>query len=293
MKLRLRTSFANASMLVVALGWNALAAPLPVGDTPITGTTVAAQPELAGVILTDVAVPYEFSGAGYTVRGVIQNSVVRSSVDGTLDFYWRIIPDPSSTGSIGAFRVTGFDGFVYDANWRIDGLGDVAPNIVRNFGDGSVNFLFPEPGVGPTNTSVFFFIDTLATNYDKGGNYDLLCAPLDCVSPLFTAFAPVAGEVDSDGDGVPDTEDQCPNTPAGTIVNSHGCSIGELVPCAGPASGGSWRNHGAYVSAVAHAARDLLAAGLITEAQKDAIVSAAARSNCGKKPSHPKPARKR
>ncbi|HMJ66923.1 MAG TPA: hypothetical protein VK615_16390, partial [Candidatus Binatia bacterium] len=78
-----------------------------------------------------------------------------------------------------------------------------------------------------------------------------------------------------------------------TIVNSHGCSIGELVPCAGPASGGSWRNHGAYVSAVAHAARDLLAAGLITEAQKDAIVSAAARSNCGKKPSHPKPARKR
>src|SRR5690349_23911059 len=32
------------------------------------------------------------------------------------------------------------------------------------------------------------------------------------------------------------------------IVDSNGCSIEQLVPCGGPASGGSWKNHGQYVS---------------------------------------------
>ncbi|MFL0798160.1 MAG: PHB depolymerase family esterase [Cellvibrionaceae bacterium] len=31
--------------------------------------------------------------------------------------------------------------------------------------------------------------------------------------------------VDSDGDGVPDSEDQCPNTPAGTTVDATGCEV--------------------------------------------------------------------
>ena len=284
--MKLRTLIINTGMLVMTLGGNVWAAPLPLGDNPITGTTVVAQPELAGDIIEDVLVPYDFSGAGQTVKGTVQNRVVRSSVDGTLDFYWRIIPDPSSTGGVIALRVGGFNGFVNDANWRIDGEGDVAPNIARNLGGGSVNFLFPDPGVLATNSSVFFFIDTLASNYADVGQYDLLCASNDCISPLFSAFAPVSAAVDSDGDGVPDLEDQCPNTPAGAVVNAEGCSIDQLVPCAGPASGGSWKNHGAYVSAVAHAADEFRAAGLITGRQKGAIVSAAARSNCGKKPSH-------
>lgn len=89
--------------------------------------------------------------------------------------------------------------------------------------------------------------------------------------------------LDSDGDGVPDDMDQCPNTPAGAIVDRHGCSIDQLVPCAGPPSGGPWRNHGRYVSSVAKTAEKFLAAGLITEDQAEAIVEAAAKSNCGKK----------
>jgi hypothetical protein len=88
---------------------------------------------------------------------------------------------------------------------------------------------------------------------------------------------------DSDEDGVADSADLCPDTAQGAVVNADGCSIDQLAPCDGPASGGTWKNHGQYVSSIAHAAEDFLAQGLITEDQKDVIVSNAARSRCGSK----------
>ena len=54
-------------------------------------------------------------------------------------------------------------------------------------------------------------------------------------------------------------------------------------PCSADFNGVPWRNHGKYVSCVAHASEDLLLAGLVSEAEKDTIVSTAARSACGKK----------
>ena len=95
-------------------------------------------------------------------------------------------------------------------------------------------------------------------------------------------FTATIGNADSDGDGVLDAQDECPNTPAGTVVDDHGCSIEQLVPCAGPLSGGHWKNRGQYVSDIAQTAAKFVAQGLITERQKGAIVSAAARSDCGK-----------
>src|SRR6266513_1427450 len=60
--------------------------------------------------------------------------------------------------------------------------------------------------------------------------------------------------------------------------------INGLVPCSGPASGGTWKNHGQYVSSVAHAAQRLANQGCISQQEKGKIVSVAARSNCGAKP---------
>ena len=91
------------------------------------------------------------------------------------------------------------------------------------------------------------------------------------------------GPPDHDADGVPDSLDACPNTPPGVIVNADGCSIEQLVPCSGPASGGTWRNHGLYVSAVARGANQFLEQGLLSDSQKDAIVAGAAQSRCGLK----------
>jgi Thrombospondin type 3 repeat len=83
---------------------------------------------------------------------------------------------------------------------------------------------------------------------------------------------------DLDNDGVQDDADMCVPTPAGQVVNAEGCSIAQICPCDGP-----WKNQGAYVSCTANTAEEFLDLGLITGADKDAIVSAAGKSKCGKK----------
>jgi hypothetical protein len=98
--------------------------------------------------------------------------------------------------------------------------------------------------------------------------------------PFNAAFS-LSGETDADGDGVADSLDLCPGTPAGSITDAQGCSIDQLAPCSGPASGGTWKNHGQYVSAVSKAAEAFLLQGLISEDEADAIVALAAQSNCG------------
>jgi len=82
---------------------------------------------------------------------------------------------------------------------------------------------------------------------------------------------------DDDHDCVPNDKDVCPETPAGEVVDASGCSINQLCPCQGP-----WKNHGEYVSCVDRTSDDFVAAGLITPAEREAIVSNAAQSSCGK-----------
>ena len=92
----------------------------------------------------------------------------------------------------------------------------------------------------------------------------------------------VVESLDEDNDGVPDDRDSCPGTPPGVVVDEHGCSIEQYVPCAGPATGGYWRSHGQYIGTVAEVADMFAAQGLISESERDAIVRAAAQSDCGK-----------
>src|SRR5947207_7838200 len=67
--------------------------------------------------------------------------------------------------------------------------------------------------------------------------------------------------------------------------------IDQLVPCSGPASGGTWKNHGEYVSSVAHVAQSLADQGCISQQEIGQIVSDAARSSCGKPTKPQKPQR--
>ncbi len=88
--------------------------------------------------------------------------------------------------------------------------------------------------------------------------------------------------LDSDGDGVLDDSDDCPSTAPGDAVNDYGCSAEQTLAITCPIDD-SYKNHGAYVSCVSKTSETLLEEGLLTEEEKDAIVSEAAKSNIGKK----------
>ena len=94
----------------------------------------------------------------------------------------------------------------------------------------------------------------------------------------FNACFSLSGETDQDNDGVADSVDQCPNTLPGSVVDSHGCSIDQLVPCDAP-----WKNHGQFVSTMAQVTKEFEREGLITQRQRSALISEAAHSDCGRK----------
>ena len=78
------------SLLLGGIATTAVATPLDNGfsgqnflDTPLAGTTSAARPELAGLVLADTDTPFTLDG----VSGYVQNRVVREFGTGTLDFY--------------------------------------------------------------------------------------------------------------------------------------------------------------------------------------------------------------
>jgi hypothetical protein len=96
------------------------------------------------------------------------------------------------------------------------------------------------------------------------------------------------GVIDTDGDGIADDDDACPNTDlAPTVVidgcdsgvdntlGADGCTISDLIgECADGVS-----NHGQFVSCVSHLTNDLKKAGLISGRDKGAIMSCAAQSD--------------
>ena len=146
----------------------------------------------------------------------------------------------------------------------IDGFGDVCDscpldsNPDQYDGDGD--------GIGDTCDNCVDIANTDQLDFDLDGIGDT-CDP------------------DVDGDGVANDIDICAFTPLGEVVEPDvGCSIAELVPCEGPmGSTEPWRNHGKYVSTVSKTAVSFMKQGLITGADKGALVSEAAKSVCGVK----------
>lgn len=164
-------------------------------DTGLPGTTSGLRPELVGLILADELQAFSYLG----VTGTVQSRVVREDATGTLDFYWQVDVDPSSTASpVTAFRLTdfGYD-YIVDADRRIDSTGTVAPYQARVFNpldhpSGSINFLFEDPPIGAGKSSVLFFLHTDATAYAKIAKYDLTNGQAN--SGTYSTFAPVVPE---------------------------------------------------------------------------------------------------
>jgi len=161
--------------------------------TPLPGTTAAAEPNLAGTVIVDDLVDFSFAAYGGIVSGAVQVRIVES-VDSTLDFYWRVFNDEDSAGAIRSFRLGNFFTSTYNANYRIDGLGDDAPDTAYLFSDpydGYLNFNFDRGGLRSGSSSSFFFLDTDATQYARTAIYDLANLGHTQISGLFETYAPV------------------------------------------------------------------------------------------------------
>lgn len=165
-----RQSFFTALIAVATFGaTGAQAVSLAPGAIePLFGTTAAARPELAGVVvIPDALRPFaiNLSGGG-TITGTIQDRIVRSDDDGTLDFYFRIVNDAESTGAINFVQRDGFADFTTDVDWRVDGLGSVAPSWAFRdpIFESQITFFFANP-IDPGEESRFFFVKTNGTDY--------------------------------------------------------------------------------------------------------------------------------
>lgn len=174
----------------------------------LTGTSAAAEPQLAGTIIEDRSDAFSFASASGTVTGSIQSRVVRS-VDGTMDFYWRVFSDARSADDLGSFRLGNLFTSVYRVNWRNDGSGEVAPVNAHRFSGtmaSDINFNFQHMndlgamvGLGADQSSFFMFLDTDATAYDFSGLMDVADMNHTHISSLFNTFAPTVARVPEPG----------------------------------------------------------------------------------------------
>ncbi len=170
----------------------------------LPGTTSGAEPFLAGTVLEDNVVAFSFaadqSPNAALITGTFQERVVRETGTGTLDFYWRI--NSLTSGSLGYLRIGNFNSAVFDANYRIDGLGVVAPSSIHRFSGGAfdsyANFQFSDLSGGDTlfagQESKFMFLHTGATSYAKTGLIDIASTGTGTASQLFNTFAPAVPE---------------------------------------------------------------------------------------------------
>jgi hypothetical protein len=193
---------------LLAASQSAMAVIVAPGTTvALPGTTSAADPGLAGDVLEDESFAFSLPatpGSQNLITGTVQQRVVREAASNTLDFYWRITE--LAGGTLGYLRVGRLVSEVYDADFRLDGLGDVGPGSLTRFTAGmggstddyAANFNFVSDAfadtLSPGQSSYFMFLRTSATEYDRSGLIDIASTGTFTASELFATFAPAVPE---------------------------------------------------------------------------------------------------
>lgn len=129
----------------------------------LSGTTVAANPALAGTVQDDPLVPFSIAGGALT--GNLQDRVALSNDLGTMIFAPRLRDTVGVPGAapleILAISLTGYEGYTTDIDFRTDGLGDTGPDTVSRSADGDrLSFRYTASPLLPPDESLFISILT-------------------------------------------------------------------------------------------------------------------------------------
>jgi hypothetical protein len=172
-----------ALAVCLALGTGVHARPLPPGGNidaltdPLTGVSLADRPELAGDVIFEIDQPF----AGAAFNGVLTTRVVRETVSGTLDFYYRV------EQPLDSYDISGFNSFTIDADFRTDLPDDPLPKgnqgVHRSDDGNTVDFVF---------ANGFIFLQTNATAFDRSGTGRFPDNSGDSIATLSNIAVPTA-----------------------------------------------------------------------------------------------------
>jgi len=154
----------------------AFAGPVAPGahDVPLTGTSVAATPGLAGDVVGDFTTTFSIDdsiGGQVLLAGTVENRVIREA-SGTLAFHYKIT-NTSESADIGKdllrFTAFGFSPLLEtDVDFLIDVGADHPTRVTRN--NEAVDFRFDEAdGDLAPGESTAFFVRTDAIDFETGG----------------------------------------------------------------------------------------------------------------------------
>ncbi len=228
-KFQSRNVLLGAALLVSALNGAKTASAVPLSSgagVSLRGTTNAARPELAGVVLQDRVRAFSItSPSGGTVRGTFQDRVVKREGTGKLEFSFRIKSEAASTGNIVVVNRQNYGAFpTVDVDFRLDGLGTVGA-LAAAHGGGSnarIKFDFFNNPIKPGSESRFHFIGTDATSYDESGQVGLQTSNGGYAS--FKVFSPKTSSAQPTPAPTP-TPDQNARPNLRTTLNMYGGQI--------------------------------------------------------------------
>jgi hypothetical protein len=195
-----------------------------------------------------------------------------------------------STITIPAVRITQADGNLIKSQLGAGVTATLSLDLSIRAGadvNGKALLYTPNPVVQGSTISHFDTIDFPNQLMEPNINADLthnVKPPYDMTLPL---LRDVGWYPDADGDGLADASDACVNsdltagiillgkcnTTVSNMLFANGCTIRDYIQQAGTGV----NNHGAWTSNMAHLGESLVSAGVITDAQKDAMQSCAAR----------------